>query len=191
MEHFLVWTLATHHVLIIWVWQVHCLLLCYFIWSWQLMNIVRASLLVRITFIDGSIDRSNSSTSGLAWWTWCLWSTWASSYGIIIHITILIELNRFGWTLSTLDLIEWRLCILPGTSWNHAICILCIQSTANAGFHSLISWILCLLLLLIDNILLELCLLLWMLVGLFQWNLLNIHLLLHSSLADNRCLIRI
>ena len=156
------------------------------------MQVWSTALLVRIAFVDGGVNGANLSSSCLTRWTWCLWSTWASSNWIVIQITILIELNRFAWALSTLDLTKWRLCILSSTSRYacHSICILCIQSSSESRFNCLISRILLLWILLIDNILLELSLLLRILVCLlFQWNLLDIHLLLHSTLADDRCLI--
>ena len=157
------------------------------------MEVRWATFLVGIAFVDSGVNGTNSATSRLTRWTRCLlWTTWASGDRIIIHITILIELNWFAWALSTNHLIKWWLCILSSSLWHHTICILCIQSSTNSRFDDLVSRILLLRILLIDNILLELSWLLlrWVLVCLFQRNLLDIHLLLlHSTLTNYRCLI--
>ena len=156
------------------------------------MEVGWATFLVRITFVDGGVDGANGTSSSLARRTRCLLrSTWTSSYWIVIHITVLIELNGLAGTLSTMNLIKWRLGILSCSSRDHAISILCIQSSTNSRFNHLISRILLLWILLVYDVLLELSLLRWVLVLLFQRNLLNIHLLLHPTLTNYRCLIRI
>lgn len=194
MEHLLVPSLTRHHVLVAGVGQVQSLLLCDFVWAWELVDVGRSALLVRVTFVDGSVDCSNGAASCLAWGAWGLRPTWPASHWIIIHVHIvLVYLDWLRRALASMHVVEWGLSILS-CSRDHPIGILGVQSATKPRLDDLISWVLLLRILLIDHILLELSLLLLLqvLVCLLQWNLLDVHLLLlHATLADYGCLVRV
>ena len=129
MEHFLVCALASHHVLIAWIRKVESFLLGNFVRAWQLVNIWRATFLMRIIFVDGGVNCSNCASSRLAWRTRCLLGpTWSTGHRVVVHIhVILIYLDWLSWALPTVHVVEWRLGVLPG-SRHHSICILGVQS---------------------------------------------------------------
>lgn len=161
------------------------------------MNVRWTTLLVRVALINGSVNGSNSTTSRLAGRTWRLLRPTGSTGHrvVVVHVhVILVYLNWLSWALASMHVVEGGLSVLPGSRHHSSICILGVQSPTESRFDYLVSRVLLLRILLIDNILLELGLLLLLrvLVGLLKWDLLDVHLLLlHTALADYRGLVRV